>query len=194
MDRPNVGTTIFCLRSTLSWTKLLVISSARNSSMYQITAKILYFINNPLITEKVFQFWLIYKTEPLRKPILPGPGYRVTRVNDHRWLGPRPKPRTTSRPHAQGGELRLLIMVASTPTLGRESVKIYYRNDPVKYDLAFRRPARLYLYTRLHQITCIREFLVAIWRLAWGKTLSRSIDRRAAELSDAENIETREWG
>ena len=69
------------------------------------------------------------------------------------------KIKNSSRPHAQEGELRLLIMAASTPTLGRESVKIYYRNDPVKYDLNSTHNASLYLYTPPRCITCESTFL-----------------------------------
>ena len=43
----------------------------------------------------------------------------------------------SSLAHAQEGELSLVIMAASTHLLSRESAKIYYRNDPVKYDLNF---------------------------------------------------------
>lgn len=38
--------------------------------------------------------------------------------------------------HAQETRLRLILMVATTLLLSREYAKIYYRNDPVKYDLA----------------------------------------------------------
>ncbi|CAB0033800.1 unnamed protein product [Trichogramma brassicae] len=63
-------------------------------------------------------------------------------VNDHRWQAEPPQWEARGRqPHAQNGQPRLILVAASTPTLGRESVKIHYRNDPVKYDLVF--PLRL---------------------------------------------------
>ncbi|KAJ3665431.1 hypothetical protein Zmor_000927 [Zophobas morio] len=62
-----------------------------------------------------------------------GFSFRIASWHAHRFV--LASLRTSSRIDLQDTKLSLVIVAASTPHLNVEYVKIYYRNDPVKYDL-----------------------------------------------------------